>query len=129
MSALQLVVIVFAVGMAFATYRNYRRRDLSLPEAIVWFGVWIGLVVVTAFPDALRNVVGPLKVARLLDLVMIAAILLLTLLVFTLNARVHRTERRTVELVRNVALSSDESRRQREHAIDDVQEPAGPVRE
>ena len=108
MPAIQLIAIVFGVGMAFWTYRAYRRRDLLSVEAAVWIVVWVGLILVSAFPDALRNVVGPLKVARLLDLVIIAGILLLSTMVFLLNGRVRRLERRIVELVRRLALSAEE---------------------
>ena len=109
MTGIQLLAIAFAVAMAFWTYRTYRRRDLLAAEAALWFAVWLGLVFVSAFPDLLRNVVGPLKVARLLDLVMILAVLLLSTIMFVLNSRVRSMERRTVELVRRLALSAEES--------------------
>jgi hypothetical protein len=125
MSAVQLVVIVFGVAMAFGTYRAYRRHDLVVPEAALWFAVWLGLIAVSAFPDALRNVVGPLKVARLLDLVMIVAILLLSSLVFLLNARLRRTERRTTELVRRLALSAEQANGDRKETVSEVHRDAG----
>jgi hypothetical protein len=68
----------------------------------------VGLILVSLLPDELRNLVGPLKVARLLDLVMIAGILLLSTLVFMLNVRIRRLESRMVELVRRLALSAEE---------------------
>ena len=120
MSGLQLVVIVFGIGMAFWTYRAFRRRDLLGIETAVWIVVWLGLIFVSAFPDLLRSVVGPLKVARLLDLVMIVAILLLSTLVFVLNGRVRRLERRMVDLVRRLALSAEETER-------DGKQPVGSV--
>jgi hypothetical protein len=125
MTDLQLLVIVFGVAMAFGTYRAYRRRDLLAPEAALWFAVWVGLIVVSAFPDQLRNVVGPLKIARLLDLVMIVAILMLSTLVFVLNSRVRRLERRTVELVRRLALSADDTNRDREQTVGQVHGKTG----
>jgi len=125
MTGIQLLVIVFGVAMAFGTYRAYRRRDLLVPEAALWFAVWLGLIVVSAFPDLLRNVVGPLKIARLLDLVMIVAILLLSTLVFVLNSRVRRLERRTVELVRRLALSADDTNGDSKHAVDKVHGKTG----
>jgi len=109
MSAVQIIVVAFGIAMAFATYRAYRRRDLIAPEALMWSVVWLCLIVVTVFPNALRTVVGPLEVARLLDLVMIGAILVLTLLVFALNTRLRRNERRVVELVRRLAISAYET--------------------
>ncbi len=125
MSAVQLLVIVFGVAMAFGTYRAYRRRDLVAPEAALWFAVWVGLIGVSAFPDVLRNVVGPLKIARLLDLVMIVAILMLSTLVFVLNSRVRRLERRTVELVRRLALSADDTNGDRKQAVGEVHGKTG----
>jgi hypothetical protein len=125
MSAVQLVVIVFGVAMAFGTYRAYRRRDLLITEAGVWFAIWVGLVAVSAFPDLLRNVVGPLKVARLLDLVMIVAILTLSTLVFVLNSRLRRLERRTIELVRRLALSADDTNGDRKQTVGQVQGKTG----
>jgi hypothetical protein len=116
MTGIQLIAIVFGVGMAFWTYRSYRRRDLLGVESAVWIAVWVGLILVSVFPDALRNVVGPLKVARLLDLVMIVGILLLSTMVFLLNGRVRRLESRIVELVRRLALSAEEPNRDRKES-------------
>jgi hypothetical protein len=124
MSGLQLVVIVFGIAMAFWTYRMYRRRDLLGVETAIWIIVWLGLIFVSAFPDLLRSVVGPLKVARLLDLVMIVAILLLSTLVFVLNSRVRRLERRMVDLVRRLALSAEDSRGNGEQPVADVRQEA-----
>ncbi len=129
MSGIQLIAIVFGVGMAFWTYRAYRRKDLLGPEAAVWFAVWIGLILVSAFPDALRSVVGPLKVARLLDLVMIVGILLLSTMVFLLNGRVRRLERRMVDLVRRLALSADEPHRDGKDSKSEVHRDPGQAAE
>lgn len=132
MSGLQLVVIVFGIGMAFWTYRAFRRRDLLGLETAIWIVVWAGLIFVTAFPDLLRSVVGPLKVARLLDLVMIVAILLLSTLVFVLNSRVRRLERRLIDLVRRLALSAEDARGNGKQPVDEVDRDAesasGPTR-
>jgi hypothetical protein len=125
MTGIQLIAIVFGVGMAFWTYRAYRRKDLLGLEAAVWLAVWVGLILVSVFPDALRNVVGPLKVARLLDLVMIVGILLLSTMVFLLNGRVRRLERRMVDLVRRLALSAEESPGNREESIGEVHRDPG----
>jgi hypothetical protein len=125
MTGIQLLAIAFAIAMAFWTYRTYRRRDLLAVEAALWFGVWLGLAFVSAFPDVLRNIVGPLKVARLLDLVMIVALLLLSTIVFVLNSRVRHMERKTVELVRHLALSAEEPNGDGKDAVGQVHRDAG----
>jgi hypothetical protein len=129
MAGIQLIAIVFGVAMAFWTYRAYRRKDLLGLEAAVWLAVWIGLILVSVFPDALRNVVGPLKVARLLDLVMIVGILLLSTMVFLLNGRVRRLERRMVDLVRRLALSADEPHRDGKDSKSEVHRDPGQAAE
>jgi hypothetical protein len=129
MAGIQLIAIAFGLAMVFWTYRAYRRRDLLSVEAAVWLAVWLGLILVSVFPDALRNVVGPLKVARLLDLVMIVGIMLLSTLVFLLNSRVRRLERRMVELVRRLALSSEEPHRNRKESKGQVHRDPGQAAE
>jgi hypothetical protein len=124
MTGLQLIVIVFGIGMAFWTYRAFRRRDLLGVETAIWIVIWLGLIFVSAFPDLLRSVVGPLKVARLLDLVMVVAILVLSTLVFVLNSRVRRLERRMVDLVRRLALSTEDPRGNGEQPVADVRRDA-----
>lgn len=116
MTGIQLVAIAFAAGMIFLTYNSFRRRDLRLPEFLLWMAVWVVLILVSAFPDRLRAVIRPLEIARLLDLVMIAGILLLSLLVFMLNRTVRRLEDRLSRLVRNLALQD----------LDSEPEPAQP---
>jgi len=108
MTGIQLVAIVFAIGMIYLTYSSYRRRSLGGTELALWMAIWIGLILVSAFPDRLRGVIGPLKIARLLDLVMIGGIMLLSALVFTLNRTVRRQEERLSRLVRNLALEEAE---------------------
>jgi hypothetical protein len=60
----------------------------------------------------------------LLDLVMIVAILLLSTLVFVLNSRVRRLERRMVDLVRRLALSAEDPRGNGEQPVADVRRDA-----
>lgn len=108
MSGIQLVAIVFAIGMVYLTYSSYRRRSLGGTELALWMAIWVGLILVSAFPDRLRGVIGPLRIARLLDLVMIGGIMLLSALVFTLNRTVRRLEDRLSRLVRELALEEAE---------------------
>lgn len=107
MTGVQLIAIVFGVGMGFFTYMSFRRRELTVAEFALWFTVWLALIAVSAFPDTLRQIIGPLKVARLLDLVMIAGTLFLSALVFYLHRTTRRMQLRIVELVRKLALSSE----------------------
>jgi len=51
---------------------------------------------------------------------MIVAILMLSTLVFVLNIRMRRLERQIVELVRRLALSAEDTKGGRKHAVGEV---------
>lgn len=107
MTGIQLVAIAFAAVMAFLTYTAWRRGELDNRESLLWMVVWIGLALVSLFPDRLRAIIAPLQVARLLDLVMVAGILFLALVVFQLNRSLRRLESKLVQLVRSLALKEE----------------------
>ena len=104
MPGIQIAVIAFAIVMVFATYTAWRKDQLSPRESLIWSGVWVGLILISLFPDRLRGVIGPLHVARLLDLVIVLAILFLSALTFALNRALRQTQLRIVQLVRSIAL-------------------------
>lgn len=104
MSATQLITIAFGAAMLFLTYTAFRRRELRPFESVAWFSVWAALILVTLFADRLRAIVVPLQAARLLDLVIIGAILYLAATTFLLTRSLRRLETKLVELVRQLAL-------------------------
>lgn len=111
MTGIQLLAAAMGALMLWVSYTGFRRRELRGAEFGVWMAVWGGLVLVSLLGDRLRGIIQPLQVARLLDLVMVAAILLLAVLVLHLNRQVRRSERRLAELVRNLALEEAVERR------------------
>jgi hypothetical protein len=106
MTGIQLIAILVALLMGYMTYTSYRRRELRGSEFGVWIAIWAGVVVVSLIPDRLRAVIAPLAVARLLDLIVIAGMLVLGAVVFNLNRSLRRLENRLESLVQRLALDS-----------------------
>ena len=104
MAGIQLVAAAVGAVMLWVTYTGFRRRELGGGEFAIWVAVWGGLIVVSLLGDRVRSVIVPLRVARLLDLVMVLAILFLAVLVLYLNRQVRRYDRRLAELVRQLAM-------------------------
>lgn len=104
MTAIQLITAATGTLMLWVAYTGFRRRELRVAEFGVWVAVWGGLVMVSLVGDRLRGIVQPLQIARLLDLVMVGAILVLASLVLHLNRQVRRYEERLATLVRELAL-------------------------
>jgi len=108
-TGIQLLAIAAAALMLFVTYNGLRRNELRRAEFGVWTGTWLLLILVSLFPQWLRNVIGPLQVARLLDLVIIAGIVMLAAILLGLNRDLRRTENRLAELVRKLAEEAERS--------------------
>jgi hypothetical protein len=87
--------------MAFSTYRAYRRRCLRFPTCFAMSS------------DRSRS-------RAYSTWSMIVAILMLSTLVFVLNIRMRRLERQIVELVRRLALSAEDTKGGRKHAVGEV---------
>lgn len=104
MAGIQLIAAGVGAVMLWISYTGFRRRELRGQEFAIWAAMWGGLIVVSLLGDRLRAVIVPLRVARLLDLVMVGAILFLAVLVLYLNRQVRRYDRRLAELVRQLAL-------------------------
>lgn len=106
MTGIQVVAIGVGAVMLFITYTALRRNELRLYEFGVWSAVWASLILVSVFADRLRAVVAPLQVARLLDLVIITALIALAVMLLNLNRSLRTYERRLTRLVRELALES-----------------------
>ncbi len=106
MTGIQLIVILVALLMTYVSYTAFRRAELRATELMLWTSIWIGLVLISLFPNLLRAVIAPLAVARLLDLVVIGGILLLGIIVFSLNRWLRRLDNRLESLVERLAQQS-----------------------
>jgi hypothetical protein len=104
MTGIQVITIALALFMLFITYTTLRRNELRFGEFALWTAIWLGLLLVSLFPDVLRGIIVPLHVIRLLDLVTIIGLLVVTILVFTLNRTVRRLDDRLTAIVRALAL-------------------------
>lgn len=104
MSAIQIVAAVFALGMMYQAYLNFRRRDLTLTGFSLWAVLWVGLLAVSLLPGFFQNFISVAHVARLLDLVTILGLLALTGISYRLYIAVRGLEKKISALVRQIAL-------------------------
>lgn len=107
MAGIQLLAAGVGAVMLWISYTAFRRRELAGREFALWVAVWAGLIGISFLGDRMRAVIVPLRVARLLDLVMVGAILFLAVLVLSLNRQVRRFDQRLSELVRQLALEEE----------------------
>jgi hypothetical protein len=119
MSAVQLLVCLFGLVMVYLSYLGFRRRQFGAGGLSLWLVIWIGLVVVTLVPQVFRPLVQPLRVARLMDLVVILGMLALGAITYRTYAIVQQLRHQLEKAVREEALAGLQ--------IKDEDSPAGPA--
>ncbi len=104
MSGIQVIAALFAGGMMYQTFLNFKRGDLDVGGLSFWEALWAGLLVITLVPGPFQRLIGVIHVARLLDLVTIVGMLLLAAITFQVQVQTRRLRRAVETLVRSLAL-------------------------
>jgi small membrane protein len=105
MSILQGIIAAIILVVWFGTFIQLRSGKLNLGEFILWSLLWLGFLILSAFPRIPSNVSSALGVGRGVDLVIYASIFILFLLTFKLYVRIENQGREITNLVRELALS------------------------
>jgi hypothetical protein len=103
-TGIQVVAIAFALLMGYQTYIDLRRGELTLAGGVMWLALWLGLFLVSLLPGVFEHLNGVVRVARLLDLVVIVGMLAFSALTYRVYLATRRLERRLDALVRELAL-------------------------
>ena len=109
--AVQLLACAFAAAMMYGTYVAYRRRQFGTGGLVLWERIWAGLVFVSLVPGLFQPLARSLRVARLMDLVVVVGMLVLGAVTFRNYVMVQRLHSQLEQLVRAQALADVEPRR------------------
>lgn len=103
----QIIALIFALFMMYLIFVHYKKRNLSFSENLFWQVVWLGFIYLTLFPHSLDPLLGTFKIIRVLDLAMIIAFMILTILGVTNYIRQKEIERKIEKLVKELAVRKD----------------------
>ncbi len=103
--AVQLLAFTFALAMACLSYVGFRRRQFGIGGFVFWEIIWAGLVVVSLAPGLLQPLARTLRVAHLLDPVVVIGMLVLGAVTYQNYVTAQRLRRQVVRLVRELALA------------------------
>ena len=104
MSAIQVVLVVFAVFAFSRAVVGLRRGTLAVKPFVFWSLFWAAVVVVAVRPETTAAVARLFGVGRGADLAIYVALVLVFFLVFRLFARIEDLERQLTRFVRAQAL-------------------------
>ena len=83
-SPLQFAGILISVFFIYYSYLLFRKGVFQKPDFAAWIAIFIGLSLVSLFPQVLDPVVRPLSFIRLMDFILISAVFIQFGLVFWL---------------------------------------------
>lgn len=105
---IQLLGIIFGVGMMYFTFVRWKRQEISKKEIIIWFAGWVTLVIVAIKPSSLDFISGPLNFYRRLDFFVVLGFFVLLGLGFFNYSTVKKLERKLEKYVRKEAIEEAE---------------------
>lgn len=107
---IQLITIVIVLILLGRIIAQFKRKQITLKEALLWSLVWFGVSLVVLYPkltDQLASYIG-LQSAKGIDLVVYLAVGLVFYLVFRIFVRIERIEHDITKVVRQVALKEED---------------------
>lgn len=107
----QIIAILFALFMLYVAFLHWKRKDLGGPEIFFWTALWLGFTIITLFPNILQNVTRLLFFARVMDLLMVIAFMILAFLGFQNFISNRKMEKKIEELIRKEALRDVEKKK------------------
>jgi len=101
---IQVIGIVFSIGLLYFTFLNYKRNEMNSAEFVFWEALWLLFAYVVLFPYSLGFIADTLHLVRLMDLFTISALMFLVVLTYY-NYTINMKMRKKIEqIVRAVAL-------------------------
>jgi hypothetical protein len=82
MTFFQIGAALFALFMIYVVSIHGKKRALSVPEVSFWVSSWIVFIVIAMFPNLLIGISHTLHFARIFDLLLVVALMVLTVMVF-----------------------------------------------
>jgi len=104
LSAIQVLIVIFAVFAVSRVYIKVKARDIPKTWAIVWAFVWIGTAIVALLPQTTDLMAVRVGIGRGADLLVYISIMALFFIAFRLVVKAESTQQEITKLVRAVAL-------------------------
>lgn len=106
MTIFQIISALFALFMMYVVSLHGKKKNLSQAEVLAWNSVWVGFIGIALFPDLLLGITGFLSFARVFDLLVVIAFMILSVVVFMSYFTVKTLQKKLEEAIRNEALAT-----------------------
>ncbi len=106
---LQAVAVLFGLLMIYVVRIHRRKNHLDAFEYGVWLALWLSFVFLTIFPETVNGIAQTLHVARVFDLLVIIALMILVVLAVLNRIAVKKMELKFEQFIRQKAVNEKKS--------------------
>jgi len=107
---IQILGVLFALGMLYLTFLQQKRKELSGKEYVFWVFVWIIFIVITVFPNILEPVIKTLNIVRIMDMLVILGFLFVIGVLFYNYLNLRKVQKKVESLVSKMAVKEEEKK-------------------
>ncbi len=111
MSIFQLAAIFFALFMMYVVTIHNKKKHIGTTEYSFWCTTWVMFIIIALFPDLLLGITGVLKFARVFDLLIVVALMILTTVVLTSYMTHKENTKKLEQLVRKFAIEKRDEKK------------------
>ncbi len=104
MTVFQIASALFALVMIYVVTIHRKKENLTAIETSAWISVWILFIVVALFPHLLLGITGLLSFARVFDLLVVMAFMILSVVLFLSYFKIKTLEKKVEQFVRRKAV-------------------------
>jgi len=101
---IQIIALVFALFMMYMIFVYYKKGDITRWENIFWQVIWLGFIFLTLFPHSFDFILGTFTITRVLDLAMLLAFMILTILGMINYISQKKLRKQIEKIVKELAL-------------------------
>jgi hypothetical protein len=102
----QIISSLFAIFMIYVAMLHWKRKEISNFEILFWIILWSGFIFITLFPNLLSGITQLLFFARVLDLLMVLAFMILAFIGYQNYISNKKLEKKLEDLIRKEALKN-----------------------
>lgn len=104
MMLLQAISVIFGLFMLYIVRIHRRKRHIEAFEYGVWIAIWMIFIFVAIFPQTFQGLTQQLRIARVFDLIVIVALMIIVYLTFNNHMAHKQLEKKLEQIVRKNAI-------------------------
>lgn len=103
-SIIQILSVIFGIFMLYVVRIHRKRGVLERNEVFFWTALWLSFIYVAFFPQTFKGVIQRLQIARVFDLLVIVAFMIITFITFQNRIKIKNLGKKLEEIIRKKAL-------------------------